>query len=164
MHHPVGFGESADGGREQAMQTPKQGTEKQATEQGTKPAAEKGGEAQKAGGAQEVGAAATEMTARAKGAQERTKEAAAQAKDRAMHLERRAEEKMEAAARRVVDALRGRPGLTSVAVGGAAFALASAIGAAEVAVAAGGAYAAYRWLSSSPSKQTGQRTEQRTAS
>lgn len=77
---------------------------------------------------------------------ERAKDAAQRTVSRAEELEHKAQEKVEETGRKVVDALRHRRGLGAIAAGGAAFALASAIGAAEVAVAAAGAYAAYRWL------------------
>lgn len=68
------------------------------------------------------------------------------AKDVAERLERTAEERVQRTGKKLLDAMQAQPRTATLAAGGAAFALASAVGAAEVAVAAAGAYAAYRWL------------------
>ena len=80
----------------------------------------------------------------------RAKDIAERAKRRAGELERKAERKAEAAGRKAVAAMRRHPKAGAVAVAGAAFGLASLVGAAQVAIALASGYAAYRWLGGKP--------------
>lgn len=76
----------------------------------------------------------------------RTRDTMLLAKERAMDLERRVEEVVKTTTKKLVHVIHERPGASAAVAGGAAFALAATVGAAEVAVAAACAYAAYRWL------------------